>query len=228
VRGARVAPALYIAKGAPESNKGFLDGIARPLVIVGRDGGLQMANAAGQKMIDRGTIIRHESYGQVSLIDELGQDMFLKALRDSDLASDPCGLIVDDGDDTVSVCVVPFHPAMMTDIKTEQDVFDQSQLYAVFFGTKGQASISKALLQDVFGLTLREADICRALAAGQSPVQIAELEGRAEKTIRNQIQSVHEKVGVTSTRELAEALSVFRTVGAMFDGNDPHLFGPKG
>jgi DNA-binding CsgD family transcriptional regulator len=227
VRGARVARALYMAKEAAETYKGFLDGIALPLVIVDRDGNLQMANAAGQKMIERGTFVRHASSGQVSLIDELGQDMFLRALRDSDFANDPCGLIVDDGDDPVSICVVPFHPVMMTDLKTEQDMFDRSQLYAVFFGTKGQATINKALLQDVFGLTLREADICRALAAGQSPVQIAELQGRAEKTIRNQIQSVHEKVGVTSTRELAEALSVFRTVGAMFDGNDPHLFGQQ-
>ncbi len=76
-------------------------------------------------------------------------------------------------------------------------------------------------------MTNREADVCIALVAGQSPAQIAEAQGRAEKTIRNQIQAVHEKVGVTSTRELAEALSVFRTVGAMFDGNDPHLFGSQ-
>jgi hypothetical protein len=49
---------------------------------------------------------------------------------------------------------------------------------------------------------------------------------RALKTVRNQIQAVHEKVGVTSVAELSEALSVFRTVGAVFDGRDPALLGP--
>lgn len=38
---------------------------------------------------------------------------------------------------------------------------------------------------------------------------------------RNQIQAVHEKVGVTSTRDLADALSVFRSVGAMYDDAAP-------
>ena len=83
------------------------------------------------------------------------------------------------------------------------------------------------LLRDVFQLTPREAEVCSALVAGKSPAEIADLTGRAEKTIRNQIQSVNEKVGVSSTRALSEALSVFRVVGAMFDTDDPMLFTPE-
>ena len=72
-------------------------------------------------------------------------------------------------------------------------------------------------MRDVFGLSLREAEVCRAVLAGQSPAQIALRSGRAEKTIRDQIQMAYDKIGVSSAPELEEALSVFRTVGAMLD-----------
>ena len=65
-------------------------------------------------------------------------------------------------------------------------------------------------------LTPREAEVCRGLLEGQKPSDLAVNMKRSEKTIRNQIQSLHEKVGVTSTRELTDALSVFRSVGAMY------------
>ena len=227
VRGARIARALYMAKEAAETYKGFLDGIALPLIIVDGDGVLQVTNSAGQRLIDRGGMLSPSPSGQVALVQEHANSAFVKALREVGRDGDARGLIVEDGDNPVSLCIAPFHPAMMTNLRTEQDIFDKSQLYAVFFGTKGEEFISTGLLQDVFQLTHREAEVCSALVAGKPPAQIAEIQGRAEKTIRNQIQSVHEKVGVTSTRELSEALSVFRTVGAMFDNNDPHLFGPQ-
>ncbi|PTX54641.1 regulatory LuxR family protein [Litoreibacter ponti] len=227
VRGARIARALYMAKEAAETYKGFLDGIALPLIIVDAEGLLQVANAAGQKLIDRSVLMHHAPSGLISLVDDTDNGLFRRALREAKTESDPRGLVVDYGNHPASICVAPFHPTMMTNLKTEMDVFGQSQLFAVFFGTKGNSPINSDLLQDVFQLTRREADVCSALVAGQSPAQIAETQGRAEKTIRNQIQSVHDKIGVTSTRELAEALSVFRTVGAMFDSNDPHLFGAQ-
>nr|WP_284438333.1 helix-turn-helix transcriptional regulator [Thalassococcus arenae] len=110
---------------------------------------------------------------------------------------------------------------------SERDVFDCEQLLAIFAGTHGAFRLNAGLLRDVFQLTDREAEICAAMVTGRSPAQIADRSGRAEKTIRNQIQSVYDKIGVNSNRELAEALSVFRTVGAMFDSDDPYLFRPR-
>ncbi|PTX54642.1 DNA-binding CsgD family transcriptional regulator [Litoreibacter ponti] len=226
VRGARIARALYMAKEVAETYKGFLDAIALPLIIIDAGGVLQMTNAAGQRLLDRGALLASSSENRIALIDEHNDAGFRRALRGAQREGEPHGLLVDLDDEPVSLCITPFSPTMMTNLKSEKDVFDRGQLYAVFVGTKGGAAVNTGLLQDVFQLTRREADVCSALVAGRSPAQIAEIQGRAEKTIRNQIQSVHDKIGVTSTRELAEALSVFRTVGAMFDSNDPHLFGP--
>ena len=227
VRGARIARALYMAKEVAETYKGFLDAIALPLIIIDAGGVLQMANAAGQRLIDRGLLLACSTANRITLIEDHDNDGFQRALRESDRDSEPRGMRVDLEDGPVSLCITPFSPSMLTDIKSEKDVFERGQLYAVFVGSSGEAAVNTGLLQHVFRLTGREAEVCSALVAGQSPAQIAKEQGRAEKTIRNQIQAVHEKVGVTSTRELAEALSVFRTVGAMFDGNDPHLFGAQ-
>jgi DNA-binding CsgD family transcriptional regulator len=227
VRGARIARALYMAKEVAETYKGFLDAIALPLIIIDAGSVLQMTNSSGQRLIDRGLPLACSSANWITMIEDYDNDYFQKALRESDRNSEPRGLRVDLDDGPVSLCITPFSPSMVTDIKSEKDVFERGQLYAVFVGSSGEAAVNASLLQDVFRLTSREADVCSALVAGRSPMQIAEAQGRAEKTIRNQIHTVHEKVGVTSTRELAEALSVFRTVGAMFDSNDPHLFGPQ-
>lgn len=227
VRGARIARALYMAKEAAETYKGFLDAIALPLIIVDAGSALQTTNASGQRLIDRGLLLACSSANRLTLMEDYDNDDFQRALRESNRDSEPRGLRVDLEDGPVSLCITPFSPSMVTDIKSEKDVFERGQLYAVFVGSSGEAAVNTGLLQDVFRLTGREAEVCSALVAGQSPVQISEAQGRAEKTIRNQIQAVHEKVGVASTRELAEALSVFRTVGAMFDANDPHLFGAQ-
>lgn len=100
----------------------------------------------------------------------------------------------------------------------DRDLLQEERLFAVFIGQRGGDAINLGLLQDVYALTAREAEVCGALLAGQSPAQIADGAGRSLKTVRNQVQAVHDKVGVTSGAELSEALTVFRTVGAVFDG----------
>ncbi|MEO9821017.1 MAG: LuxR C-terminal-related transcriptional regulator [Paracoccaceae bacterium] len=116
----------------------------------------------------------------------------------------------------VAMCVCPYRPAPAFASDIDRKLFEGQQLFAVFVGAQPTGGVSARLLQDAFGLTHREAEVCRGLLGGQKPSDLAIEMGRSEKTIRNQIQAVHEKVGVTSTRDLTEALSVFRSVGAMF------------
>ena len=89
----------------------------------------------------------------------------------------------------------------------------------LFVGQLEGDEISTSLLEDVFDMTPREAEVCSRLIQGMSAAEIAGESDRALKTVRNQIQVIHEKVGVTSNVALMETLSVFRTVGSMFDNN---------
>ncbi len=220
VRGARIARALYMAREAAETYKGFLDGIALPLLIADAQGQLQVANRAGQRLLDRGAVF-DAGRNRLSLVSEEDDDAFRKALRGIAADSTPQGLRIEAEGGALSLCIAPFHPSMSTTLSSEQDVYRRQQLYAIFIGSPSRRAINTGLLCDLFDLSTREAEVCSALLAGQSPAQIAEGSDRALKTVRNQIQAVHDKVGVTSQAELAEALSVFRTVGAIFEGGPP-------
>ena len=119
-------------------------------------------------------------------------------------------------DANIALCVCPYRPALAFASDIDKKLFEGQQFFAVFIGARPSGDVSSRLLQDAFGLTLREAEVCRGLLNGQKPSELAIEMEKSEKTIRNQIQAVHEKVGVSSTRELTDALSVFRSVGAMF------------
>ena len=220
VRSARFARALHMARDAAETYRGFLDAIALPLIVVDRQGVMQLTNKAGQKLIDRGDVFQMPGRTQVSFDDDHEDRAFRTLLKRAQESSAPQGMRLDRDDGVVSLCVSPFHPSLLSAQKTDRYIFDKQQLFAVFAGSAGEAPVNAGLLRDVFGLTAREAEVTRAVLAGQSPAQIAHETGRAEKTIRNQIQMAYDKIGVGSAREMGEALSVFRTVGAMFE-TDP-------
>lgn len=225
VRAMRLSRALFLAKQSAETFQGFLDVVALPLLVTDRDGILQFGNEAGQRLLEHGHLV-HLSGQRLSMADPRDTDRLYQAFRETEDKRRPAGLRIDHEDGPISLCITPFHPQMSGDVQADRDVLEDQALFAIFAGTHGHAAVNPALLQDVFQLTPREAEVCSALVAGKSPAEIADLTGRAEKTIRNQIQSVNEKVGVSSTRALSEALSVFRVVGAMFDADDPMLFAP--
>ncbi len=226
VRATRLSRALHLAKQSADAFHGFLDTIALPLVVCDADGMLQFANEAGRRLLERGAIMKTRKDGRVALQDSKNTDWLYRCFREFESDRQPTGLSIDDENGPVTLCVAPFHPRMSQDVQADRDVFENQTLFAIFAGTQGEASVNPLLLQDVFSLTQREAEICSMIVAGKSPAEISQLTGRAEKTIRNQVQSVLEKVGVNSTGALTEALSVFRVVGAVFDPDDPSLFTP--
>ncbi len=128
VRGARIARGHYMAKEVAETYKGFLDAIALPLIIIDAGGVLQMANAAGQRLTDRGLLLACSSRNRIALIEDHDNDDFQTALREANRDSEPRGLRVDLEDGPVSLCITPFSPSMITDIKSEKDVFERGQL----------------------------------------------------------------------------------------------------
>ncbi len=94
-------------------------------------------------------------------------------------------------------------------------------MLAILAGAFEDGMIDAGLIQDVFGLSNREAGIARFRASGQTPGQIAVSSDRSEKVVRNQIQVIFVKVGVNSARAPADALAVFRAASTMLDGPDP-------
>lgn len=226
VRAMRVSRALYLAKQAADTFRGFLDVVALPLVVCDEEGLMQFGNEAGRRLIARGSIIRLRKNGCIALRETHQTNWLYQCFRQLKSENQPTGIQLNDDNGLISLCVVPFHPRMSEEIQCIQDIFENRTLFAIFAGTQNETAINSGLLQDVFSLTPREAEVCVHVVTGKSPSEIAGLTGRAEKTIRNQIQATLEKVGVSSTGALAEALSVFRIVGAMTNTDDPFLFTP--
>lgn len=226
VRALKMARALSMARNALSVMGGFLDTIVLPMVVVTGRAEFVFANAAGRRLLAREVPMRVMDDGRVMMQDAQDARAFAARLREMEAQPVAAGLRVEGADGPLSLCLTPFRPALSEVNPLDRDLLQEERLFAVFIGQRGGDAINLGLLRDVYELSAREAEVCAALLAGQSPAQIADGSGRALKTVRNQVQAVHEKVGVTSVAELSEALSVFRTVGAVFDGRDPSHFGP--
>lgn len=217
IRAARFARALSMARDAAETYSGFIDAIALPMIVIAKDGQLQMANTLGQRVLDAGQILQSNAFGKVVLANAPATTALANTLALAEEDSGPHAFQIDAEDATIAVCVCPYRPALAFASDVDRRLFDGQHLFAVLVGARPTGSISLKLMQDAFGLTEREAVVCRGLLSGLKPTELAEAMSRSEKTIRNQIQAVHQKVGVNSTRDLTDALSVFRTVGAMYE-----------
>lgn len=217
VRAFQLARMLTLSRQANEALGGFLDTVILPMIVTDGAGRTVFANAAGRRMLDRGDAIRLTPRGDVALCDpEDSRELLAKiAETERDLAAG--GMRTWDGDDPLVMCLTPFRPSLAEANPLDRHLLEEERLVAIFIGQPPGDAINPRLLRDVYDLTEREADVAVGLIVGRSPAEIAEASGRALKTVRNQIQTVYDKVGVASNAQLLEALSVFRTVGTMFD-----------
>ncbi|MEP0940153.1 MAG: LuxR C-terminal-related transcriptional regulator [Rhizobiaceae bacterium] len=224
VRATRIARALRLAREAAESFQGFLDAIALPMLVTDSEGRLLFSNAAGRRLLNRRVVFETESGDRLRMLNEDDTKSLHQQILEANENLVPGGMRIQDDLGAISLCIAPFHPSMNDAAEADRDLFDTRRMIAIFAGSQGEDPINSGLLRDVFELTEREAEICRAVLIGKIPADIAKATGRAEKTIRNQIQSVYSKVGVNSSQALSDALFVFRTVGAIFNGADKQLF----
>lgn len=216
VRALHMSRALSMARNALSVMGGFLDTIALPLVVVTSRAEFVFANDAGRRLLDRGDLLTVAGDARVILSEGHETSELHAKLRDLERSPVAGGMRVEREEGAVSLCLTPFRPSRESVKPMDRDLFQNERLCALFVGQRDGDAINLSLLQDVYDLSAREAEVCGALISGESPAQIAERSDRSVKTVRNQIQAVYEKVGVQSNVELAEALSVFRTVGAVF------------
>ncbi len=221
VRAARIARALNMARQAAETYSGFIDAVALPLMVLSRDGRLQMANTMGQRLLDAGQLFEVTSSGQVTLADPHSAQQLTRAIDDCLTDTSPHALQVEQGGANLSLCVCPFLPAISFGSRIDEKIFENQRLVTVFVGARSDGVVHTSLLRGAFALSQKEAEVCTHLLAGGTPALIASQTGRSEKTVRNQIHAIHSKIGVKSSRELGDALAVFRTVGAMFEDDTP-------
>lgn len=216
VRAHEVARAITLSRNSVEAIGGFLDVIIVPMLVVNSSGKFIFSNAAGRRFLERSDALSIDTGGRLTASARSDDEMLLRKLSDmkKEIAAD--GMRMVDGEDIISLCMVPFRSSLSTLSQIDQGIFSTENLYAVFVGQRVSDNISRHLLQDMFELSTKEAEVCVSLLNGSSVSEFAAKTDRSEKTIRNQIQSIYNKVQVNSFGELMDALSIFKTVGTMF------------
>ncbi|MDA4848400.1 helix-turn-helix transcriptional regulator [Hoeflea poritis] len=220
LRATRLARAIALSKRANEVFAGFIDGIVLPLLVTDAAGKYLLGNAAGRRMIDRNAPFKVSASGILTLSDPLDTRLLHNKLRQLEAHHAPGGMRLEGEPDPLSLIIAPFRPALREASAIDRHLLAEERLYAIVVGQTSNEAISSALLEDVFDLTVREAEVCKELLMGRKVPQIAEIFGRSPKTIRNQIQTIYDKTGVASNTSLLDALLVFRTVGTLFEGDE--------
>ncbi len=218
VRASQLARALTLAKRTTEVFSGFFDGIILPMLVTDVKGKYLFGNKAGRLLLNRGNPFRLTRDGFLNLNNSYDTaDLYHRLAQTSrDLVQG--GMRLETDETPLMLAISPFCPSMRDASAIDRHLLDDERMFAVFVGQSAQDAVNTALLEDVFDLSAREAEVCKSLLMGRSVATIAESSQRSPKTVRNQIQMIYEKVGVSSNAELLDRLSVFRTVGTMFEG----------
>ncbi|MEE2945616.1 MAG: helix-turn-helix transcriptional regulator [Pseudomonadota bacterium] len=219
VRASQLARALTLAKRATEVFSGFLDGIILPMLVTNASGRYLFANGAGRRVLERGDPLRLGADGALKLTNSHDTLDLYQKLSQTNRDQVQSGMRIEAGDSPLMLAISPFRPSMRDASAIDRHLLDEERMFAIFVGQSERDAVNTGLLEDVFDLSIREAQVCKSLLMGQSVATIAETSHRSPKTVRNQIQMIYEKVGVSSNAELLDSLSVFRTVGTMFENN---------
>lgn len=216
VRAHEVARAIALSRNSAEAIGGFLDVIIVPMLVVNSKGKFIFSNAAGGRFLERSNALCVDTTGRLTAFESGVDELLHKKISDmkQDIAVD--GMRMADGDANLSMCMVPYRSSLSALSPIDRDILNSEKLYAIFVGQRKSDSISHHLLQDMFDLTNKEAEICVSLLNGQTVSEFAATTKRSEKTVRNQIQSIYDKVQVNSFGEFMEALSIFKIIGTMF------------
>lgn len=216
VRAHEVARAITLSRNSAEAIGGFLDVIILPMLVVNSNGKHIFSNAAGRRFLERNEALSIDPAGRLTASENRVDEVLLRKLAkmNNGLAVD--GMRVADGDANLSLCMVPFRSSLSALSQIDRDMLSSEKLYAIFVGQRTSDNISHHLLQDMFELSGKEAEVCVSLLNGNTVSEFAAITKRSEKTVRNQIQSIYGKVQVNSFGELMEALSIFKTIGTMF------------
>ncbi len=226
VRASQLARALALAKKSTEVFSGFLDGIILPMLVTDVQGKYLFGNAAGRRVLERGDPFLQTSDGHLNMTDSYATADLRHKLAQTDRDLVQSGLRVETDETPLMLAISPFRPSMRDASAIDKHLLDEERMFAIFVGQSEQDAVNTRLLEDVFDLTKREAEVCKSLISGKSVSDIAAESERSAKTVRNQIQMIYEKVGVSSNTELMDSLTVFRTVGTMFDGQTSNLVTP--
>lgn len=219
IRAMEIARTIKLTRALADNLRGLLDNVIVPMLVTDGSGRYLFANAAGQRLLERGALFQVTYRGDLRL--KSREETTRLRAQIAQMSDDICvsALQVKSDDGMLTLCVSPFRLGMTSGGALDNALYGTEERIAVFVGQRDEEPANVGLIQDVFALTRREAEVCAQLILGRSPAEIADNHGRSERTVRNQVQTIYDKIGVKKQTELIDTLSIFRSVGTLFEPN---------
>ena len=180
-----------------------LDALSMPMLVTDALGAVHFANAAARATIAEDGPLGLSQAGH--LIEANGEGLLRQGLEEADVTGRSIAVSLRTAERAYWCCIVPMREKALS-------TSGNPSLFAVYPGYPASERPATDLAVRVFGLSQREAEICADMALGLTPKEIAAQAGRSLKTVRNQINAIHEKMGVSTSGEVVEIMSMFRTL----------------
>jgi len=188
---------LQRATGAKEA----LTAMGLPALLLSQSGAVIEANHLVEGL---GEHVQWRAHSRVALTDSRANELLWAGLAALD--GDPDRTVrsfpLRDADDR-PVLVVHMIPIK----RSAHDIFAGSYVLLIATPVTAPAAPRLELMRSLFDLTLAEARVARALAAGETLDEIASAGGVAISTVRSQLRAVLQKTGCTRQAELVALLA---------------------
>ncbi len=202
---------------ATYSLRGLCDAITLPMVATDQSGRLVFTNRSGANFLSRSDVLQVGSNGDLLANTRQSSRMLLDRIGEVAKWGTTSGLLLGGRSNNLGLCIIPLSAEDDGQSTLDQRLFGLTRIVGLLICQRRAAVLEPELLRDVFGLSDAEAQIGGLLLIGWSPEIIANKLDRSIRTVRNHIQSIYQKVDVSSQGELADALGAFRLFGNLID-----------
>ncbi|MDO9384351.1 MAG: helix-turn-helix transcriptional regulator [Hyphomicrobiaceae bacterium] len=204
-RAFEVAGRLHQGGEALRLGQALLDKIAGPAFIVDASAKIAGMNARALNLLRDGRVTRPASGDRLSFFSARAESLFQRLLQGATTitqVSAPSGFLVDIAGVQNPVIVLPL-PSGAPGAPGAAG----RRLALVQIGRREPVVPSSELLRSLYNLTRAEAGVVQRVAAGEAIKDIAEANDTSQSTVRNQLQSAMQKLGVHRQAELVGVLA---------------------
>jgi DNA-binding CsgD family transcriptional regulator len=204
---------LHVTRRIASEFAGLMDFLIIPSIVTDQAGRFLIANSAGDRMLKNAQSLMLDKNKQLALQNTNDTALLREKILLAATYLQPHGFRCYTGDVFQTIRTIPFKSSDQGSQKVNGLLYDSKPRVAVFVGQMDVFTLDDSIFHEVFKLSPSEAAVCRLLVDMQTPTEIAASQNKSLRTVRNQIQAIYAKFGISRHAELADALAVFKVIG---------------
>ncbi|MEZ5871927.1 MAG: LuxR C-terminal-related transcriptional regulator [Nitratireductor sp.] len=183
----------------------MLDAMATPVMVVKQDMSLAYANPSAEEMFRLGNMARILA-GKVVFKAERASSIIHHAIETGDRQEIALGTLGLGVPLTLHRSISVAHVLPLRSRQLAAEIHSQASAAIFIAGQDYSSDGIVEVFSALYGLTVAERRVVQFANKGMTRAQIAESIGVADSTVKSQLNSIYNKTGVTSLRDLAQLL----------------------